>query len=237
MVRELQPIISIIIPVLNEREILLSTLHSFQWMRNKGCELILVDGGSNYLPESQLAPLCDRILVTRAGRAWQLNYGACAAKSDRLWFLHLDSQLPKNAVDVVYKHARKGCWGRFDIKLSGSHKMLRVIETMINLRSRASAIATGDQGIFISRTLYERVGGFPNIVLMEDVAICCRLKKIAKPINLTDRLVTSSRRWERNGIIKTIVMMWWLRLLFSLGVDPARLAKIYKPCSSPIAES
>jgi len=237
MEEERRPTISIIIPILNEGAILLSTLHSFQWMREQGAELILVDGGSNYLPEAQLAPLCDRLLVTRAGRAQQMNHGARAAKSDRLWFLHLDSRLPKNAVALVHVHAAEGGWGRFDIKLSGSQRMLRVVEMMINLRSRATAIATGDQGIFISQTLYERVGGFPNIALMEDVAICSRLKRIARPANLTERLETSSRRWERNGIVKTILLMWWLRLLFSLGVDPARLAEIYKPCSSPIAES
>ncbi|MCF6280870.1 MAG: TIGR04283 family arsenosugar biosynthesis glycosyltransferase [Candidatus Polarisedimenticolaceae bacterium] len=231
------PKISIIIPVLNEGGILLPMLQSFQWMRQQGCELILVDGGSNYFPEAQLASLCDRVLVTGAGRALQMNHGARAAKSDLLWFLHLDSQLPRSGVDLVYQYARQGRWGRFDIQLSGSPRLLRVVECLINLRSRVTGIATGDQGLFMPLALYERVGGFPNIVLMEDVAICRRLKRIGQPVNLRQRLETSSRRWERNGIIRTILLMWWLRLAFSLGADPARLAKIYRPCSSPIAES
>jgi len=165
-----------------------------------------------------------------------MNLGARATKSERLWFLHLDSRLPSSAVDRVYKGAEEGKWGRFDIQLSGTHRMLRVVETMINLRSRLSSIATGDQGIFISRTLYERVGGFPAIPLMEDVAICRHLKRLSKPINLRQRLVTSSRRWERNGIVRTILLMWWLRLLFALGVAPAYLAKLYKPCNSQTAK-
>ncbi len=231
------PKISIIIPVLNESDILLSALLSFQWMREQGCELILVDGGSNNLPNAQLVPLCDRVLVTKAGRAIQMNFGARVAKSELLWFLHLDSQLPLSAVDRVYSNIEEGGWGRFDIQLSGGHWMFRVVETMINLRSRVSSIATGDQGIFISRTLYERVGGFPTIPLMEDVAICRSLKRLSKPINLQQKLVTSSRRWERNGIVRTILLMWWLRLLFRLGVTPTYLAKRYKPCNSQTAKS
>jgi rSAM/selenodomain-associated transferase 2 len=234
---ELLPKISIIIPILNEGEILLPTLQSFQRLREQGCELILVDGGSNYLPEAQMASLCDRVLVTRAGRAWQMNQGARIAKSEWLWFLHIDSQLPPNAFDLIYKHSGKNEWGRFDIQLSGSPKLLRLVERMINLRSRLTGIATGDQGIFISQELFQRVGGFPNIALMEDVAICSRLKRLSKPINLTQRIVTSSRRWERNGIIKTILLMWWLRFAFSLGANPAHLAKRYTACSSPTVES
>ena len=225
----MQPLISVIIPVFNEGEILLSALRSFQTLRQQECELILVDGGSDHLPEAQVKALTDQFIVTkRPGRAAQMNAGASKAKGDLLWFLHLDSRLPENAVEALRHHTGMNSWGRFDLQLSGNHPMLRLVEWMINLRSRVTGIATGDQGIFISRLLYERVNGFPDIALMEDVAICRRLKRVTKPVNLHERLCTSSRRWEREGIIKTILLMWWLRFAFALGADPSRLAKIYR---------
>lgn len=231
------PLVSVIIPIYNEGDILLSALQSFQVLRQQGCELILVDGGSEVLQQEQLEPLTDQWLVTAAGRARQMNRGARAAKGDLFWFLHLDSQLPDEAADLVRKHAAMGRWGRFDVQLSGMHPMLRAVEWMMNLRSRVTGIATGDQGIFIPRALFEKVGGFPDIALMEDVAICRRLKKLSKPVNLQERLLSSSRRWERNGVVRTVLLMWWLRFAFALGADPARLARIYRPCSSPTHES
>lgn len=231
------PLISIITPVLNEGGILIPVLKSWQSLREQGCELILVDGGSRELAEEAIRPWVDQLLITEAGRARQMNAGARAANADLLWFLHLDSQFQPDAAERVKEHAGQGRWGRFNIRLSGSHPMFRVIERMMNLRSRLTGIATGDQGIFMPRALYDAVGGFPEIALMEDVAICGRLKKIANPVSLSESLITSSRRWERRGIFKTMLLMWWLRLAFALGADPDRLARIYKPCSSPTAES
>lgn len=231
------PLISIIIPALNEGDILTSVLRSWQHLRGQGCELILVDGGSRELAEEAIRPLVDQLLITDAGRALQMNAGARSANADLLWFLHLDSLLPPDAAERIREHAGQGRWGRFNIRLSGSHPMFRVIERMMNWRSRLTGIATGDQGIFMPRALFDAVDGFPEIALMEDVAICRRLKKIANPVVLSECLITSSRRWERQGIFRTIVLMWWLRLAFALGADPSRLARIYRPCSSPTVES
>ena len=235
---KVQSQISVIIPVFNEGSILLSMLQTFQILRRQGCELILVDGGSDHLPETEVKALTDQLIVTdRPQRALQMNAGAKAAKCDLLWFLHLDSQLPDDAVEAMSRYMGGAIWGRFDIKLSGTHTMLRVVERMINLRSRVTGIATGDQGIFVSRMLFERINGFPEIALMEDVALCSRLKCIVKPLSLRQRLVTSSRRWEQRGILKTILLMWWLRFAFALGANPNRLVNLYRPCSSPAPKS
>ncbi len=169
------------------------------------------------------------MIVSPPGRAAQMNRGAAIAHGEILLFLHVDTRLPPNA-DRLITAALDGAghrWGRFDVRLSGHHPLLRIVEGLMNLRSRLSGISTGDQAIFVRRADFESVGGFPDIALMEDIALSRRLKRLARPCCLRQRLVTSSRRWEANGIVRTIALMWWLRLAYFLGADPARLRKRY----------
>jgi rSAM/selenodomain-associated transferase 2 len=158
-----------------------------------------------------------------------MNAGARAARGDILWFLHGDSVPPAGAVDCIRTALDKSGrdWGRFDVKLSGDRLLLRTVETLMNWRSRLSGIATGDQGIFIRRSVFLQMGGYPILPLMEDIALSRALKRASRPVCLHERLVTSSRRWEQKGVGRTILLMWLLRLAYFLGVDPNRLAQIY----------
>lgn len=223
--------LSIIVPTLNEGEQALACLKQLAPLRAVGHELILVDGGSRELAREQLQPWVDQLLLSDPGRARQMNRGALAAQGDLFWFLHADSQLEEGMVEAMLS-ALDGTagWGRFDIRLDGPQPLLRLVERMMNLRSRWSGIATGDQGLFIHRELFQQVRGFPDQELMEDVEISARLKRISPPHCLRQRLLTSSRRWERQGVVRTIVLMWGLRLAYWLGVSPSRLARYYRPC-------
>ncbi len=166
-----------------------------------------------------------------------MNTGAAAARGDLLWFLHLDAEPPSGAVDAMLSAVARGhVWGRFDVRLSGAEPMLRVVARMMNLRSRLTGIATGDQGIFVVRDVFDRTGGYPVIALMEDIALSKRLKRVGRPACLRQRIVASSRRWEQAGIWRTIVLMWRLRLGYWLGIDPATLgAASMMPRASPLA--
>ncbi len=222
-------LISIIIPALNEAAALPACLPPLQSLRQQGCELIVVDGGSTDNSVVIATPLADQVLTARKGRAAQMNAGARAAQGDIFWFLHGDS-LPPPAAAALIRTAlnRSGhAWGRFDVQLSGSQPLLRVVETLMNTRSCLTGIATGDQGIFMRRAVFEHVGGYPDIALMEDIALSRALKRISRPVCLRQYLLTSSRRWEQNGIWKTILLMWRLRLAYFLGADPTRLARLY----------
>jgi rSAM/selenodomain-associated transferase 2 len=224
--------ISVIIPCLEEATILQSRLVVLQHLRAAGHELILVDGGSSDGSAELANPLVDRVLRSAPGRASQMNAGASEAKGDVLWFLHLDSELPPRAADAVLSAAMDGPgWGRFDIRLSGCGPLLRLVERMMNLRSCLTGIATGDQGIFVRRDLFESVGGYPEIPLMEDIELSARLRSTARPFCLSERMVTSSRRWERDGILRTILTMWFLRTAYWFGADPDWLARIYYPAN------
>lgn len=222
--------LSVVIPVLNEAASIVEVLHSLSALRSGGHEVIVVDGGSRDETVALAQPLADRVIEAPSGRARQMNAGAAAAKGEIVLFLHADSLLPENADCLIIQSlgTRTLAWGRFDVRLSGGRCMFRIIETMMNWRSRLTGIATGDQGIFITRRLFEESGGFPEIPLMEDVAISRRLKTYARPICLKHRLRTSSRRWEQRGIWRTILLMWRLRLAYALGADPAALAKAYR---------
>lgn len=221
--------ISIILPVLNEALALQQHLPALQEARAAGHEVIVVDGGSRDTGPALASPLADRVLASAPGRARQMNAGAAVASGDVLLFLHVDTRLPPGAISLLQQHfAHKAVqWGRFDVQLSGAHPAFRVIETMINLRSRVSGVATGDQALFIRAALFQALGGFPAVPLMEDVAITKALRRIARPLCLRERVVTSSRRWETHGIARTVLLMWWLRLLYVLGVAPARLHSLY----------
>jgi rSAM/selenodomain-associated transferase 2 len=216
-------------PVLNEEHRLSESLLALQPYRHYGHELIVVDGGSEDHSLSIARQYSDAAMVAPKGRARQMNRGAREASGDVLLFLHADTVLPVEAMRSLSDLTDvKNVWGRFDVRLSGSSWQFRVIEKLMNLRSRLTGVVTGDQSVFISRELFEAVGGFPEIDLMEDIAISKQLKKISKPVCLSETVTTSSRRWESNGVISTILLMWTLRLFYFLGISPDRLNRMYR---------
>ena len=225
-----EPRISVIVPALDEAGGIGAALAALQGMRTRGHEVIVVDGGSRDRTAEIAAPLADRVIHAPRGRARQQNAGAAAARGEVLLFLHADTVLPADADRIVLEGlARSGRgWGRFDLRLSGNGGALRLLEWTINLRSRLSGIATGDQAIFARREWFERAGGFPDIPLMEDVALSTTLRRRGRPLCLHARAVTSSRRWEERGLLRTVVLMWRLRLAYALGADPSRLAERYR---------
>ena len=220
--------VSIIVPTLNEADTIVATLAPLQPWRQQGDEVIIADGGSQDETTALAHSLADRIIDAPRGRARQMNAGAGASRGELLLFLHADTRLPADALQTMVRAMETASWGRFDVCLSGTHPLLRMVEFMMNLRSRVTGIATGDQAIFIHRTLFERVGGFPELALMEDIAMSRELKRHGRPCCIRARVITSSRRWENNGILKTIWLMWNLRLAYFLGADPQRLAHRYR---------
>jgi rSAM/selenodomain-associated transferase 2 len=222
--------VSIIIPVLNEATVLQNNLQSLQVLREQGHEIIVVDGGSKDRSAVLADPLADQVLTSPPSRAIQMNTGAELANGDVFLFLHVDTKLPNTGITAITAALNKtqNSWGRFDVRLSGDQSFFRVIEHMINWRSRLSGIATGDQAIFVRRDVFQRIKGFSEIPLMEDVEICRRLRKITKPSCLTLRVTTSSRRWEQHGTFRTILLMWRLRLAYWFGADPRELARYYR---------
>ncbi len=221
--------LSIVIPVLDEETEIAGALAALAPLHARGVEVVVVDGGSRDQTMAIARPLADRVIMAPRGRAAQMNAGAAAANGDVLLFLHIDTRLPTEADRLVAENlARSGrSWGRFDVRISGRHPLLRVVATMMNIRSRVTGIATGDQAIFVTREAFNRVGGFPEIPLMEDLALSRSLCRVSPPLCLATRAVTSGRRWEQHGMIRTIVLMWRLRLAYSLGAEPARLARLY----------
>ena len=221
--------LSIVVPVLNEAQGIERFLHQFEAARREGHELIVVDGCSDDETVRLARPLCDVLLTSPPGRAQQMQTGVNAASGDALWLVHADTRLRPGTFRSVVRALGDGrsTWGRFNVRLSGSRWMFRVIERMINLRSCLSAIATGDQALFVERNALDRVGGIPQQALLEDVELCKRLKREVRPICLADKLTTSSRRWERAGIVRTVLLMWGLRLAYFCGMRPERLHKSY----------
>ena len=220
--------LSIIVPALNEADTIGGLLADLAPFRTAGAEVILVDGGSiDGTPERAAADV-DRVLPAQKGRAAQMNAGARVAVGDLLWFLHADTRVPADAAAALQDAWAGGArWGRFDVRLSGRHFLLRLVERGMNIRSRLTGIATGDQGIFVTRAAFEQVGGFPPLVLMEDIALSRALRRLARPACLRVPLITSSRRWEEGGVLRTVLLMWRLRLAYAFGADPARLARRY----------
>ncbi len=220
--------LSVIIPTLNESVGIESCLKKLQGLRQQGHELIVVDGGSDDNTISLAYPLCDRVIQSKKSRAVQMNSGVAVASGECYLFLHADTSLPNGTVDsfIAINNVEKR-WGRFDIKLSGNHYLFRVIENFMNVRSRLTGVATGDQGVFIGSELFHKIKGFPEIAIMEDIAISKILLKHSKPICLKENVTSSSRRWEKNGIIKTILKMWMMRLLYFFNYDTNKLEKIY----------
>ena len=220
--------VSIIIPVLNEEQSINALLQQLQSYRLQGHEIIVVDGGSQDETIKVAKSLCDQLISSEAGRARQMNKGAELSKNEILWFLHADTIIPDESVESIQQALSENDWGRFDIHLSGTHFLFRIIEKMINIRSCVFSIATGDQGIFLKRSIFKTVNGYSNIPLMEDVELSKKLKKISRAVCLNNKLTTSSRRWEKNGILITVFLMWKLRFLYWLGMSAKRLSLQYK---------
>ena len=218
----------VVVPALNEAAAIVATLQPLAAMRRRGVRVVVADGGSSDGTAERARPWVDRVIAAPRGRARQMNAGAAALPGSVLWFVHADTGVPADADEAILGAlAAGGSWGRFDVRLSGRHPLLRVVERMMNLRSRITGIATGDQGIFVTREAFQALGGFPDIPLMEDLALSQALRRRQRPLCLGQRLVTSSRRWERDGVLRTIVLMWRLRAAWFRGADPARLHRIY----------
>lgn len=222
-------------PVLDEAGRIRRALETLAPLRAAGHEVIVADGGSGDGTVELARGLCDRLLVTAPGRGRQLAAGARAAAGEVVVLLHADTELPPDAAEAITAALDGGHdWGRFDAVLSGRQPLLRLVERMMNLRSRLTGMATGDQAMFVRREVLERVGGVPEQPLMEDIELSRRLRRHGPPACLSRAVWTSSQRWERHGIVRTIVTMWGLRLGYWLGVPAVRLARIYYP-SAPAA--
>ncbi len=220
--------VSIIIPTLNEAQAIKNCLLPLQPLRQQNCEIIIVDGGSSDITKTIAQPLADVFISAAKGRSSQMNAGADRARHPVLLFLHADTYLPVQALKQITAALENGFdWGRFDIRLTGTHPMLTIIALMMNWRSRLTGIATGDQAIFIRKNTFNQIGQYPDIALMEDIALCKQLKKSTPPFCINTKVTSSGRRWEHHGMIKTILLMWWLRAGFFLGFAPKLLATLY----------
>jgi rSAM/selenodomain-associated transferase 2 len=216
--------ISIVVPVLNEARIIAAALESLAPLRSRGHEVIVVDGGSDDATPALAEAGCDRLLFAPRGRATQMNAGARATRGDALVFLHADTRLPAHAEQLIGSALEGRLWGRFDVQIEGRHRALALVAGAMNLRSRLTGIATGDQAMFVRRADFP---GFPEIALMEDVALSRLLRRRGRPACLRARVRVSGRRWESRGVLRTVLLMWRLRALYTLGVSPERLAQRY----------
>ncbi len=220
------PSLGFVIPVLNEQDRVGSLLQQLR-ERYPEAELVVVDGGSEDLTVATALPLCTHLLIGERGRAAQMNLGGMACGADYLCFLHADS-LPGVSAARLHSYLDKAPqWGFCRVRLSGRRPVFRIIEWFMNLRSRLTAVATGDQMLFLRRSVFERSGGFDNIPLMEDVAYSKRLRRLGPPLVIREPVLSSSRRWEQRGVLRTVLSMWGLRLAYVVGVSPGRLWQYY----------
>ena len=242
--------LAIVVPMVDEAATLPALLAHLAGWRARGCEVVLVDGGSRDDSVAMARAAGFRVLVAERGRARQMNAGAQACGGAILLFLHADTRLPE-AADAMVRAALVGCpprsagaaaalarerqvvhavpsWGRFDVRIDGRPRMLRVVAALMNLRSRLCGIATGDQAIFVRREVFEAAGGFPDQPLMEDIELSRRLLRVSRPACLRARVRTSGRRWEQRGVWRTIALMWRLRWAYWRGVPAERLAEAYR---------
>ena len=222
--------VSIIVPMLNEAPGLPGLLARLAELEDQGCEILIVDGGSDDGSVSLAERAGFRVLASPKGRARQMNLGAGQATGDVLLFLHADTLLPEGALTTLRQTMQKtaAVWGRFDVVIDGAHPMLRVIATLMNHRSRWTGIATGDQAIFVTRKAFDAVGGYPDQPLMEDIELSNRLRALARPACIPTPVRTSGRRWESRGVWRTILLMWRLRWAYWRGTPAEQLAQWYR---------
>lgn len=221
--------VSVVVPALDEERAIAATLAR---LREPGVlEVIVVDGGSRDRTREIAAPLADRVLVAPTGRAAQMNAGARVSSGDVLFFVHADTLVPRGFAAAIARALEdpRVPGGRFDLELDRPGLAFAVIAAMVNLRSRFSGLFTGDQGIFVRRDVFERIGGFPEEPLMEDLALALALRREGQTAALRERVVTSARRWSEEGVARTVLRMWTIRSLFALGVSPRTLARWYAP--------
>ncbi|HSM22002.1 MAG TPA: TIGR04283 family arsenosugar biosynthesis glycosyltransferase [Rubrivivax sp.] len=223
------PRLSIIVPVLDEAAGITAALDALAPLRARGAEIVVVDGGSSDATVVLSRPRADAVIDSPRGRARQMNAGAAVAQGGLLLFLHADTRLPPQADPLMQQALERGAdWGRFDVRIDGRPRMLRIVAAMMNLRSRLTGIATGDQAVFMRRELFARVGGFPVQPLMEDIELSKRLRRHARPACLRQTVITSGRRWEAHGVWRTIVLMWRLRWRYWRGTPAEVLAQWYR---------
>lgn len=221
--------ISVIIPVLNEATTIGGLLRALTPARVRGVEVIVADGGSTDNTGFTARDLCSHVVDSPRGRGAQMNVGAALAGGGVFLFLHADSRLPENFESLIIDGLAKSrrAWGRFNVRIAGRHPLLPVVALLMNLRSRLTGIATGDQAIFMTRDAFAVVGGFPDVALMEDVIMSRRLNRLTRPLCLSARVTTSGRHWDQRGFFRTVMLMWRLRLSLFLGVSPNSLARAY----------
>jgi rSAM/selenodomain-associated transferase 2 len=223
------PRLSIVLPALNEAAGIAATLQALAPLRAAGHEVIVVDGGSTDGTAELAAPLACRVVPSERGRARQMNAGAAAATREALLFLHADTQLPPHADAAIAVALQGGArWGRFDVHIEGRSRWLPVVARLMNWRSRLTGIATGDQALFIETVLFRDIGGYAPLPLMEDIELCSRLRRIARPACLRERVTTSGRRWDTRGAWRTIWLMWTLRWRYWRGISAEELARAYR---------
>jgi rSAM/selenodomain-associated transferase 2 len=225
-----QPLLSVVIPVLNEAANVASALEALAPLRKRGAEVIVVDGGSADDTVALAIPGADRVITSARGRALQMNAGAAIAGGHVLLFLHADTRLPADADRLILEGLAQSrrAWGRFDVAIEGDHPLLPLVAASMNARSRLTGIATGDQAMFVTRDAFARAGRFPEIALMEDITLARNLKRISRPLCLRARVTTSGRRWEARGVLRTVFLMWRLRIAYFFGADPQELARRYR---------
>ncbi|PWF44035.1 TIGR04283 family arsenosugar biosynthesis glycosyltransferase [Massilia glaciei] len=222
--------LSIIVPMLNEAAGIEQTLRALAPMRARGVEVIVADGGSSDCSASIAAALADVVIDAPRGRAKQMNAGAAASRGAVLLFLHADTVLPDQADGLILQAlaAQGRAWGRFDVRICGRSRMLPVVAALMNMRSRLTGIATGDQAMFVRRANFFAAGAFPAQPLMEDIELSRRLKARSAPACLAQRVTTSGRRWETKGVWRTIFLMWSLRLRYWFGAGADTLERVYR---------
>lgn len=221
--------LSVIVPILNEAKGLPQLLSQLLPLQAAGHQLVLVDGGSDDGSPQLARQAGITVIESPRGRARQMNAGAALAVNPVLLFLHADTRLPAEAARLITSALQNSpqVWGRFDVRIDGQPWMLRVVAFMINLRSRLSGIATGDQAMFVRRDVFQQLTGFADLPLMEDIELSTRLRRVSRPLCLRQWVVTSGRRWETRGVWKTIFLMWRLRYAYWRGVPASELAKAY----------